>query len=47
MEKEKIGVKFIATVTGSKGVCHANHKAGQKFELNRMFQANFVELFDK
>ena len=34
MEEEKIGVKFIATVTGLKGSCHANHKAGQKFELN-------------
>jgi uncharacterized repeat protein (TIGR04076 family) len=35
MEEEKeIGVKFIATVTGLKGSCHANHKLGQKFELN-------------
>ena len=34
MEEEKIGITFIATVTGLKGSCHANHKAGQKFELN-------------
>jgi uncharacterized repeat protein (TIGR04076 family) len=34
MEEEKIGIKFIATVTGLKGSCHANHKAGQMFELN-------------
>ncbi len=33
-EKEKIGVKFTATVTGQKGTCHANHKLGQHFELN-------------
>ncbi len=34
MEEEKVGIKFIATVTGQKGTCHANHKLGQKFELN-------------
>jgi len=34
MEEEKIGIKFIATVTGLKGSCHANHQLGQKFELN-------------
>jgi uncharacterized repeat protein (TIGR04076 family) len=35
MEEEKeIGIKFIATIRGMKGSCHAHHKAGQKFELN-------------
>ena len=34
MEEEKIDVKFVATVTGQKGTCHAKHKLGQKFELN-------------
>jgi uncharacterized repeat protein (TIGR04076 family) len=34
VEEEKIYVKFIATITGQKGTCHANHKLGQKFELN-------------
>ncbi len=34
VEEEKIGIKFIATITGAKGTCHASHKAGQKFELN-------------
>lgn len=34
MEEDKITVKFIGTITGMKGTCHANHKMGQKFELN-------------
>jgi len=34
MEEEKLGIKFIGTVKGAKGSCHANHKTGQKFELN-------------
>ena len=34
MEEEKVGIKFTATVTAQKGTCHANHKLGQKFELN-------------
>lgn len=35
MEEEKeIGIKFIAPITGLKGSCHANHRVGQKFELN-------------
>ena len=33
-EEEKIGIKFVATVTGQKGTCHANHRSGQTFELN-------------
>jgi len=33
-EEEKIGVKFIGTITDLKGTCHASHKVGQKFELN-------------
>ena len=34
MDQEMIGIKFVATVTSQKGACHANHKLGQKFELN-------------
>ena len=34
MEEEKIEIKFIATVTGLKGDCHAHHQLGQTFELN-------------
>jgi uncharacterized repeat protein (TIGR04076 family) len=34
VEEEKLGIKFMATVTGAKGACHANHKTGQRFELN-------------
>jgi len=34
MEEEKLTIKFIGTVTGAKGTCHANHKTGQTFELN-------------
>jgi len=33
MEQEA-EVKFIATVTGAKGTCHAHHTLGQQFELN-------------
>ncbi len=33
MEQET-EVKFIATVTGAKGTCHAHHTLGQQFELN-------------
>ncbi len=33
-EEESIAIKFVATVTGQKGTCHANHKLGQKFNLN-------------
>ena len=33
MEQET-EVKFIATVTGVKGTCHAHHTLGQQFELN-------------
>ena len=34
LEMEKIGVKFIATITGMKGTCNAKHRMGQQFELN-------------
>jgi uncharacterized repeat protein (TIGR04076 family) len=33
-EEKKIRSKFIATITGLKGTCHANHNLGQQFELN-------------
>ncbi len=28
-EEKKIRSKFIATITGLKGTCHANHNVGQ------------------
>jgi len=34
VEEEKLGIKFMGTVTAAKGSCHANHKTGQRFELN-------------
>ena len=34
MKEKKLRDKFIGTVTAMKGTCNANHKVGQKFELN-------------
>ena len=33
-EEKHTEAKFIATVTGMKGTCNANHTMGQRFELN-------------
>lgn len=33
-KKKRSALSLIATVTGLKGACHANHKVGQQFELN-------------
>jgi len=45
MEEEKLTIKFIGTVTGAKGTCHANHKTGQTFELNCYDSGGFVAVF--
>jgi len=45
VEEEKGGIKFIATVTGLKGDCHAHHRLGETIELIVMSRVGSVVFF--